>query len=77
MYLVEELNVTFYHSQKHWDRSISLTRQTSSMYLSIFQLFLFPNISTTTRKYPLLQVNVFWVVTPCSVAVGFRRFGDP
>jgi len=23
-----------------------------------------------------IQVEVFWVVTPCSVVVGYRRFGD-
>jgi len=24
-----------------------------------------------------IQVEVFWVVTPCSVVVGYRRFGGP
>jgi hypothetical protein len=24
-----------------------------------------------------IQANVFWVVTPCSVVVGYRRFRDP
>jgi len=24
-----------------------------------------------------VQVEVFWVVTPCSVVVGHRRFGGP
>jgi hypothetical protein len=24
-----------------------------------------------------IQVSVFWVVTPCSVVVGYRRFGEP
>jgi hypothetical protein len=23
------------------------------------------------------EVDVFWVVTPCSVAVGYQRFGEP
>jgi hypothetical protein len=25
----------------------------------------------------MFQVEVFWVVTPCSVAVGYRHFIDP
>jgi hypothetical protein len=25
----------------------------------------------------MFQVEIFWVVTPCSVAVGYQRFGDP
>jgi hypothetical protein len=25
----------------------------------------------------MFQVEVFWVVTPCSVVVGFRRFRGP
>jgi len=24
-----------------------------------------------------IQVEVFWVVTPCSVVVGYQRFGEP
>jgi len=24
-----------------------------------------------------LQIDVFWVVTPCSVVVGYRRFRGP
>jgi len=24
-----------------------------------------------------IQVQIFWVVTPCSVAVGYRRCGGP
>jgi hypothetical protein len=24
----------------------------------------------------VFQVKIFWVVTPCSVAVGYRRFGQ-
>jgi hypothetical protein len=24
-----------------------------------------------------IQVEVFWVMTPCSVVVGYRRFGGP
>jgi len=24
-----------------------------------------------------IQVEVFWVMTPCSVAVGYHRFGEP
>jgi hypothetical protein len=24
----------------------------------------------------MFQVDVFWVVTPCSVAVGYRRFDE-
>jgi len=27
--------------------------------------------------YVPLQVDVFWVVTPCSVVVGHQRFGGP
>jgi len=26
---------------------------------------------------PYIQVEVFWVVTPCGVAVGYRLFGGP
>jgi len=25
----------------------------------------------------MIQVEVFWVVTPCSVVVGYQRFGVP
>jgi hypothetical protein len=25
----------------------------------------------------MFQVELFWVVTPCSVAVGYQRFGSP
>jgi len=25
----------------------------------------------------LIQVAVFWIVPPCSVAVGYHRFGEP
>jgi len=25
----------------------------------------------------MFQVEVFWVVTPCSVVVGYHRFGGP
>jgi hypothetical protein len=25
----------------------------------------------------IFEVEVFWVVIPCSVVVGYRRFGDP
>jgi hypothetical protein len=28
------------------------------------------------KKVGRLQVQVFWVVTPCSVAVGYQRFVD-
>jgi hypothetical protein len=24
-----------------------------------------------------IQIEVFWVVTPCSVVLGYRRFGGP
>jgi hypothetical protein len=27
------------------------------------------------RNYILVEVEVFWVVTPCSVMVGHQRFG--
>jgi hypothetical protein len=25
----------------------------------------------------MFQVQVFWIVTPCSVVVGYQRFGEP
>jgi hypothetical protein len=27
-------------------------------------------------KEAMFEVEVFWIVTPCSVVVGYRRFGD-
>jgi hypothetical protein len=31
----------------------------------------------TLQDIPVFQIEVFWLVTPCSVVVGYRRFGSP
>jgi len=34
-------------------------------------------MATHFRLDVILQVEVFWVVTPCNVMTGYQRFRDP
>jgi len=38
--------------------------------------FIVPNVSFEALT-AMFQVEVFWVVTPCSDEVGYQRFGEP
>jgi hypothetical protein len=35
------------------------------------------NVPQKNERYSFIQVEVFWVVTPCSVVVGHQRFRGP
>jgi hypothetical protein len=43
----------------------------------IFRVTKITLASFETFTAVMFQVEVFWIVTPCSVVVGYRRFGGP
>jgi len=67
--------ITYFHSiPKLYERMLHVTPRTSSgnsnnqpYSVARFEVFMAVKI----------QVEVVWVVTPCSVMVGYRRFGGP